>query len=62
MAEETITVKFGDDELSNVPKNLSETEIRATLADLRPEVANYDARWNADRTILSFVPRPATKG
>jgi hypothetical protein len=62
MAEGTITVKFGNDELTDIPANLSEAEIRETLAELKPEVANYNARWNADRTVLEFVPRPATKG
>lgn len=59
---DTITVKFGNDELTDIPSNLSVAEIRETLAELKPEVANYAERWNADRTVLEFIPRPATKG
>ena len=42
--------------------NLSENDIRESLSDLRPEVANYDHRWNEDKTVLEFIPRPANKG
>ena len=59
---DTITVKIGRDEIGGIPASLSEQDIRESLADLRPEVANYDARYNDDRTVLEFVPRPATKG
>ena len=53
---DTLTVKIGRDEIGGIPKSLSEADIRESLADLRPEVANYDGN------VLEFVPRPATKG
>jgi hypothetical protein len=59
---ETITVKIGQDEIPSIPKSLSVEDIRESLGDLRPEVANYDHRWNEDKTVLEFVPRPANKG
>jgi hypothetical protein len=62
MADETIVVKIGADEIPGIPKALSEDDIRESLGDLRPEVANYDHRWNEDKTVLEFVPRPANKG
>jgi len=62
MADATITVKIGADEIPGIPKNLSVEDIRESLGDLRPEVANYDHRWNDDKTVLEFVPRPANKG
>lgn len=62
MAEDTITVKIGRDEITGIPASLSEADIRESLADLRPEVANYDAKRSDDGRVLEFVPRPATKG
>lgn len=62
MAEDTLTVKIGRDEIGGIPKSLSEADIRESLADLRPEVANYDAKMSEDGNVLEFVPRPATKG
>lgn len=62
MADGTITVKIGADLVPGIPNDLSAADIRESLSDLRPEVANYDHRWNEDKTVLEFVPRPANKG
>ncbi len=58
----TITIKIGKDEIPGIPAALSVDDIRESLADLRPEVANYAHVWSEDRKILQFVPRPANKG
>jgi hypothetical protein len=55
-------VKIGADVIPGIPKDLSVEDIKASLSDLRPEVANYDHRYNEDKTVLEFVPRPANKG
>jgi hypothetical protein len=59
---DTISVKIGADVIPGIPKDLSVEDIKASLSDLRPEVANYDHRYNEDKTVLEFVPRPANKG
>jgi hypothetical protein len=58
----TISVKIGADVIPGIPEELSVDDIRESLSDLRPEVANYDHRWNEDETVLEFIPRPANKG
>jgi len=59
---DTISVKIGADVIPGIPADLSVGDIRESLSDLRPEVANYDHRWNEDETVLEFIPRPANKG